>query len=181
MTGIFRAFGKWYSKNVSFSKPQHKTKDNNKLSLSLKLFDLFVVGSDGRVCFSCASLPPYRAVSFTQLLTHPVTGEYSLYTVGSIRCISWWWKVVLMWCLQSSTGEMDIWSSLWPSLTPGLLPDLISLLLRLKVGTFERFFNLLGNIVYLVSIRGGFLCATLDQHSCYVKRAVRFRCVLSGK
>lgn len=53
--------------------------------------------------------------------------------VGSIRCISWWWKVVLMWCLQSSTGEMDIWSSIWPNLTPGLLPDLISLLLGVEV------------------------------------------------
>lgn len=94
--------------------------------------------------FSSLSLPADLTMSFTHphthIHTHTVTREYSLYMAGSIRCISWWWKVVLMWCLQSSTGEMDIWSSIWPNLTPGLLPDLISLLLGAEVGVFKQFF-----------------------------------------
>lgn len=109
----------------------HNNKKRKK-SLYTKHFFLNLTCRDWTVCFS---LPIALCFSHTHSHVQP-QGSASLYVVGSIRRISWWWKVVLMWCLQSSTGETDIWSSLWPSLTLGLLSDLISLLLGPKVGRF---------------------------------------------
>lgn len=104
---------------------------------------LFSVSSLQRVStapflfFVHPSLAVLLYLSHTHSNTHIVTRDYSLYLVRSIRCISRWWKVVLMRCWQSPTWEMDIWSSIWPNMTPGLPPDLISLLLGVKVGLFK--------------------------------------------
>lgn len=119
------------------------------------IFFLNLTCRDWTVCFS---LPITLCFSHTHSHMQP-QGSASLYVVGSIRRISWWWKVVLMWCLQSSTGETDIWSSLWPSLTPGLLSDLISLLLGPKVGWFE--------LLYFFVLSGRCLCLYLVACCCF--------------